>query len=80
MLGKLDNDDGKELVDETWLKEALSTINELNEAFDFDSIDNIMQSITKYKLPQDKKEVIEKLKVAVYEFDQEEIRKILTNV
>ncbi len=80
MLGKLDNDDGKELVDETWLKEALSTINELNEAFDFDSIDSIMQSITKYKLPQDKKEVIEKLKVAVYEFDQEEIRKILTNV
>lgn len=57
--------------------EALEAIREFNEAFDFDQIDEIMKQLEDCQLTSKESEAFSRLKIAVFDVNQEEIRSIV---
>ncbi len=73
----LSDGDDKPLIDDASLKEAIATIKELVEAFDFDSVDSVMAELKKYKMPNSFKENYSKLKTLVAEVARDDILLLL---
>lgn len=67
----------KKEIDLKQLKEALEAILEFNEAFDFDNVDLVMDSLSEYSFSTAEAAVYEELKSAVLEVNQERIREIV---
>lgn len=86
ILGKPDdNDDAgsdKELpeIDPDDLNEMLAAMKELAEAFDVDNVDSVMATISTYRIPDDKKPLIDDLKKAVRNVDFDLIISLLSGV
>lgn len=59
------------------LREALCAIGEFNQAFDFDSVDQVMKMLDSYCLPDMDVADYEELKNAVYEVDQPKIQELI---
>lgn len=67
----------KEEMGEKQVRKAFLAIREFNEVFDFDNVDMVMETLSKYQVPQGALESYEALKGAVLDVDQENIRKII---
>ena len=70
----------KPLIDEGYLKEALSFIKEMASSFDFDSIDSVMAELDKYRMPEKFEAKYSKLKVYVAEVSDADIIKLLEEI
>lgn len=68
----------KQKMDSDELAEALTAMQEFCAAFDFDQVDSILQKLENCQLPEKFEAVMERLKTAIYDVDQEEIQKIIT--
>lgn len=55
-------------------KEALAAISCFNDAFDYDKVDEIMNMLSEYKIPDSMKETYDEMKKHVLNVDQENIR------
>ena len=64
-------------IDEDSLKDALHSLKEFAEVFDFDSVDFVMNELKKYSLPDDFKDKFATLKTLVSQVDRDEILKLL---
>jgi len=64
-------------IGESELDDALAGIGECAEAFDFDSIDSIMQQLEGYRMPDDKRDMMEKLRKFVSAVDRDAIVELL---
>lgn len=64
-------------IDEDSLKDALRSLKEFAEVFDFDSVDFVMNELKKYSLPDDFKEKYAKLKTLVAQVARDDILKLL---
>ena len=72
-----DDNSSKDMIDEASLKDALTSVREFAEVFDFDSIDFVMQELKKYSMPEDFKDKYSKLKTAVAGVARDDILAIL---
>ena len=63
----------KPLLEEKRLREALETLSEVAEVFDFDSADLIMETLSKYRMPEPFQESYEKLKTFMAEVARDDI-------
>lgn len=72
-------DDGteKEPIDDESLKDAVRSLKEFAEVFDFDSIDFVMRELKKYRMPEDFKDKYSKLKTLVAQVDRDAIIELL---
>lgn len=52
LFEKPEEDAAKPLIEEKMLKEAMEALCEMAEAFDFDSADAVMETLTKYRMPE----------------------------
>lgn len=68
------------VIDEDSLKDAISTIREMADGFDFDSVDMVMEELKKYKMPDDFKENYQKLKNLVAEVARDDILILIDNM
>lgn len=76
----IDTGDDLPTIDEQSLKDALSTIREMADGFDFDSVDMVMEELKKYKMPDDFKENYQKLKNLVAEVARDDILLLIDNL
>lgn len=74
-----DNEEKPE-IDEDSLKDAVASLKEVVEAFDFDSVDSIMDELKKYKMPDAFKEKYAKLKTLVAEVARDDILLLLGSI
>ena len=58
----------------------LAAMKELAEAFDVDNVDSVMATISTYRIPDDKKPLIDDLKKAVRNVDFDLIISLLSGV
>jgi len=72
-------DDGaeKEPIDDESLKDAVRSLKEFAEVFDFDSVDFVMKELKKYRMPEDFKDKYSKLKNLVAQVDRDAIIELL---
>ncbi|MCR5723041.1 MAG: Hpt domain-containing protein [Lachnospiraceae bacterium] len=72
-------DDGaqKELIDDESLKDAVRSLKEFAEVFDFDSVDFVMKELKKYRIPENFKDKYSKLKTLVAQVDRDAIIELL---
>ena len=72
-------DDGteKEPIDDESLKDAVRSLKEFAEVFDFDSVDFVMKELKKYRIPEDFKDKYSKLKTLVAQVDRDAIIELL---
>ena len=72
-------DDGteKEPIDDESLKDAVRSLKEFAEVFDFDSVDFVMKELKKYRMPEDFKDKYSKLKTLVAQVDRDAIIELL---
>lgn len=78
--GILDSGEDKPEIDSDSLKDALMSIKEMVEGFDFDSVDSVMEELKKYRMPEDFKENYSKLKTLVAEVARDDILILLADV
>lgn len=71
------DDSEKPEIDEASIKDAVCSLKEVVEAFDFDSVDSIMDELKKYKMPENYKERYAKLKTLVAEVARDDILLLL---
>ena len=71
------DNDSKDTIDEDSLKDAVRSIKEFAEVFDFDSIDFVMNELKKYSMPDSFKEKYAKLKTLVAQVARDDILKLL---
>ena len=79
-LKKLKDDENakdRPLISDKDLGEAYKVIAEYCDAFDYDSVIDIIQSLERYSFPENEKERFEKLKKAVDNFDYDLIPGLL---
>ncbi|MCR5560097.1 MAG: response regulator [Schwartzia sp.] len=77
-LGRKEEDESeKPLIGEKELDEAVEAIREMAESFDDDSISFIMEELTAYRMPEDKKEWIEELRKAAGRPDWDKVKELL---
>lgn len=69
----------KPLIEQKELSEALRAMQEFNAAFDFDQVDNILNTLTQYQVPSNAGKMLEQLKSAVYDINQQEIEQLITS-
>ncbi len=74
---KAEDDSKKEVITPNKLKEAYTAMKEIAQMFDYDSILMVLDSIEKYKMPDDEKERFEDLKSAIRNADWDQIISIL---
>ena len=74
---KAEDDSEKEVITPNKLKEAYTAMKEIAQMFDYDSILMVLDSIEKYKMPDDEKERFEDLKSAIRNADWDQIISIL---
>ena len=67
-------------IDTDDLNEMLAAMKELAEAFDVDNVDSVMATISTYRIPDDKKPLIDDLKKAVRNVDFDLIISLLSGV
>lgn len=72
-----ETDAAKKEIEPEQLKEAFLAILEFNEAFDFDNVDTVMDSLAEYRLPAEAGTAYDKLKKAVLDVEQEKIKTII---
>lgn len=73
----LDSRDDKPEIDEASLKDAVMSLREVVDGFDFDSADSIMAELKKYKMPESFNEKYIKLKTLVAEVARDDILLLL---
>ena len=71
------NDPSKEEISQAALDEAYGSIKECVEALDYDSIDFLIQSIMKYRIPDKEQQKIITLRKKVSEFDWDAVEDLL---
>jgi len=67
----------KETIDNESLNDALTSIKEMVEVFDFDGVDAIMEELKKYAMPEEFKDKYSKLKTLVAEVARDDIIALL---
>ena len=77
-MAEKNTEDAKETISESRFKEALSSIKEFAEAFDFDGIDTIIAELNRFELPSTCKDQFKALKTATQNVDQGAILSLLT--
>ncbi len=70
-------DDNKEMIPEEELKGAFEALREVIPQMDYDSVEMILKELSRYKLPEEEAEKIEKLGKTLKTFDWDEMEKIL---
>ncbi len=65
------------LIEADKLEDAYAAIAEFVQAFDWDSIDFIIESLSAYRMPEEEKERFARLKAAAANLEAEEVRNIL---
>ena len=71
------NDPSKEEIPQAALAEAYDSIKECVDALDYDSIDFLIQSIMKYRIPDNEQQKIITLRKKVSEFDWDAVENLL---
>lgn len=66
-------------MDVNTLTEALEAILEFTQAFDFDQVDQVMETLEQFSMPEDFRETYEELKTAIYDVNQEAISSLIQN-
>lgn len=66
-------------IDDDSLNDAITSLQEMAEAFDFDGIDAIMAELKKYSMPDHFREKYQKLKTLVAEVARDDILTLLQN-
>lgn len=69
----------KYILTQKEFKESVVAISGFNDAFDYDRIDGIMNTLAEYEIPDELKDVYEKLKKYVFNVDQDNIRLTIKN-
>ena len=77
IFDKKEDDTGKELIEQAKLNEAYAAMREIAQMFDYDSIVMVMDSVTRYRIPDVEKEKVESLKSAIRNADWDKIISIL---
>ena len=72
-----DEENGNPLIDDKTLCEALMALSEVIEAFDFDSADAIMNTLSGYSIPKDFQKIYRELKTLMAEVARDDIMKII---
>lgn len=70
-----DEEKAKPLIDEKMLREALEALRELVEGFDYDSADSVMDTLAKYRMPDDFQKNFQELKSLMAEVARDDIIK-----
>ena len=70
----------KAIIDEESLKDALKSLREFAEVFDFDSIDFVMNELKKYSMPEAYREKYAKLKTLVAQVARDDILLFLEDI
>jgi hypothetical protein len=70
--------DDRPVISEDDLKKAYNDIRESCDSFDYDNVSDIVESLVKYRLPDNEKGRFEALKKAVDDFDYEQIPGIIS--
>ncbi len=70
-------DDDRPLITEQELSEAYRTLSEFCESFDFDSVVHVVQSLERYRIPEDEATRVDAIIKAVDNFDYEMIPGII---
>lgn len=73
------SDKNKEMTEER-VKDALSSLKECAQAFDFESAERILDMIGEYRIPESKREIFEKAARAVHNADTASVVEILKDV
>ena len=73
-----DSDDERPLITMEELKEAYKTLSEFCEAFDFDSVVHVAQSLERYRIPEEEATRVDAIIKAVDNFDYEMIPGIIS--
>ncbi len=76
----LDEGKDKEEIDDASIKDAFTSIKEMVDGFDFDSVDSVMDELKKYKIPEKYKEIYGKLKTLVAEVARDDILLLLEKI
>ncbi|MCR5107653.1 MAG: response regulator [Lachnospiraceae bacterium] len=77
-LCKKDEDEDKPVIDEEELGQAYECLMEFAQSFDFDSADEVLNSLSNYRLPVDKQGKYDKIKQAVINVDRDELIRLLS--
>ncbi len=72
--------DDRPLISLKRLQEALGTMREVVEAFDFDSADEIMKMLQEYRMPDDFQSSYKQLRTFLSNVDREQILKLLNEI
>lgn len=72
-----DEENDNPLIDDKTLCEALMALSEVIEAFDFDSADAIMNTLSGYSIPKDFQKIYRELKTLMAEVARDDIMKII---
>lgn len=76
----IDSGEDLPIIDESSLRDALASIREMADGFDFDSVDMVMQELKKYRMPDNFKENYQKLKNLVAEVARDDILLLIDNL
>lgn len=76
----MENDDNLPLIDENELKDAIASIREMADGFDFDSVDCVMEQLKNYKMPDNFKDFYKNLKNLVAEVARDDILLLIDNL
>ena len=68
----------KETLDIKTFEEAMKNIEACAQAFDFSTADEIIKMLKKYEIPEEKKDLFEKVTLALSNVDRSEVLKILS--
>ena len=71
-------DEDKPIIPQKLLKEAVCSIIEVVEAFDFDTADMIMEQLSEYRMPEDFAPIYRRLKSLMSEVEREGIIELLS--
>ena len=74
------SENDKELIPEDELKDILSAIKEFALSFDYDGIDEAINALSGYRMPDDKKKMIEELKRRASNVETDAILKLLEDI
>ena len=67
----------KQIISSEKLKEAYEAIKEIAQLFDYDTVLDIMNSLEKYKIPEDSQQKYNALKKAIANADWDQINKLV---
>ncbi|MBQ1548714.1 MAG: response regulator [Lachnospiraceae bacterium] len=77
VVGDDTSDENKPEIPEDEFLNAMQTIKELVEAFDFDSADDVIDMLKEYKIPESRMEMFRSVREGVSEVDREKLLEIL---